>query len=943
MRPIVPVLALLGISVACVVLFRAQPTAAVQAASPNERGFRILFGERSTESRDFSGRVGVAGGKVVSLRGWRFLGGDEITGADSWKLVVRRGGFEPQPDRPNPLTAQSPPSNVLPAGVDVVVDAPPASNVTLRVGNVHASFTVASLHKNARLIYAGGDIVVQAAPVVEKLSAGDSKEEHDYPAIAVMRDGTRWVAWQAYQDNGDNIYARHTTPNGWSQTFRLTDTKSDIYRTAVAEDVQKRVWVVWAERDRGQSDTWHLYGRAYANGAWGTRERLTDGTSPNFSHRLVAARDGVLHLVWVGHEGGESYVYHRRLAGSQWSTVTRISGASAWVPDVATDSRGNAWIAWDSYRNGHYDVYLRSIAPNGSTGPEMQATKSPLFQSHASVAVDKEDRVWLAWDESGANWGKDWSHEDPWRGTVLYANRRVRVAVLDKGQWKMPADDVMAAAPARYPRYVEMPRLAADANGRIWLSAEIRTLAGNVRADYWAPGGRWERFLTVLDGDRWWPLQPVPLSSSRPEAPWAMTAAGQGIAMAFTDDNRGAGGPRQAAHHEIHASLLEERTSPPAPVLIEYAEPRAQAAPMHAAETADLKRIRDYRMNHGGASLRILRGDFHRHTEISQDGSGDGSIEDFFRYMIDAAGMETGLIADHNAGNDNEYSWWRTEKATLLYHVPGRYTPMFGYERSVPYPNGHRNLVFAARGIRTLPIAQAESRGEVNSGSVLYPYLKKNNGIGMLHSLATGQGSDYRDNDPQVEPLVELYQGYHASYEYEGAPRAESKDFTVNIHGGYRPLGFWWNALNKGLKLGVQASSDHIGTHNSYTLIYSPDMQRSSVLESMRARHAYAATDNIVVDFRAADASGKSYMMGDALRTKSAPRLDVVIKGTGKIDEIAIIKDSKFVFRTEPEGSEARFSFTDAAIAPKESYYYVRVLQRDRNIAWSSPIWVDYR
>ena len=48
----------------------------------------------------------------------------------------------------------------------------------------------------------------------------------------------------------------------------------------------------------------------------------------------------------------------------------------------------------------------------------------------------------------------------------------------------------------------------------------------------------------------------------------------------------------------------------------------------------------------------------------------------------------------------------------------------------------------------------------------------------MLHSLATGQGTDYRDNDPDVEPLVEIYQGYHANYEYEGAPRAETADIS---------------------------------------------------------------------------------------------------------------------------------------------------------------------
>ena len=93
----------------------------------------------------------------------------------------------------------------------------------------------------------------------------------------------------------------------------------------------------------------------------------------------------------------------------------------------------------------------------------------------------------------------------------------------------------------------------------------------------------------------------------------------------------------------------------------------------------------------------------------------------------------------------------------------------------MPYPNGHRNVVFAQRGVNVLPISQEEIDAKVNTGPMLYPYLKQNRGICMLHSLATDQGSDYRDNDPEVEPLVEIYQGYHANYEYEGAPRAETK------------------------------------------------------------------------------------------------------------------------------------------------------------------------
>jgi len=260
----------------------------------------------------------------------------------------------------------------------------------------------------------------------------------------------------------------------------------------------------------------------------------------------------------------------------------------------------------------------------------------------------------------------------------------------------------------------------------------------------------------------------------------------------------------------------------------------------------------------------------------------------------------------------------------------------------VAYPNGHRNVVFAERGTRTLPISAAENQGKLDSGPILYPYLIQHRGICMLHSLATGQGSDYRDNNPEVEPLVEIYQGYHADYEYAGAPRAESPNYQVDVHGGYKPAGFYWNALAKGYKLGVEASSDHVSTHSSYTMIYTPSMDRTDIVESMRKRHAYGATDNIIMDFEAVDAQGRTYMMGDALAAAAAPRLKVKVFGTDTLKRVQIIKNGKFVFTTSPNAKNTEFTYTDNEPTQGESWYYVRAIQMDRNMAWSSPIWVKY-
>jgi hypothetical protein len=361
----------------------------------------------------------------------------------------------------------------------------------------------------------------------------------------------------------------------------------------------------------------------------------------------------------------------------------------------------------------------------------------------------------------------------------------------------------------------------------------------------------------------------------------------------------------------------------------------------HPNETVDTRQIRDYRISLNGKTYRILRGDLHRHTELSGDGAGDGSLDDLYRYTLDAAAMDYAHVGDHQMGNDEQYSWWITQKSNDLYYMPQRFVPLYGYERSVWWPNGHRNVIWAERGKPVLRIGPAEAKGEANSGPILYPYLRATNGIATPHSSATEQGTDWRDNDPALEPMVEIYQGFESNYEHAGAPRAW-KEGEAKVHQGERPAGYVWNAWAKGYKLGVQASSDHISTHSSYACIVVEDFSRQGLLDAMRKRHSYAATDQIVMDYRMATEDKGSFLMGDILETRSRPKLIVKVLGTAAIKQIDVIKNNTYIYKVSPNTKTADFEYVDTSIAAGESYYYVRAEQTDGQLAWSSPIWVRF-
>src|SRR5262249_2985403 len=111
--------------------------------------------------------------------------------------------------------------------------------------------------------------------------------------------------------------------------------------------------------------------------------------------------------------------------------------------------------------------------------------------------------------------------------------------------------------------------------------------------------------------------------------------------------------------------------APPGPArLVQRLRKIPPTPAVHPREKDQVERIRSYQVKSGGKAYRIYRGDLHRHTDISQDGVGDGSLMDLHRYALDAAALDFILVGDHNMGQDNEYNWWRTQKANDLYTVP---------------------------------------------------------------------------------------------------------------------------------------------------------------------------------------------------------------------------------------------------------------------------------
>jgi hypothetical protein len=63
----------------------------------------------------------------------------------------------------------------------------------------------------------------------------------------------------------------------------------------------------------------------------------------------------------------------------------------------------------------------------------------------------------------------------------------------------------------------------------------------------------------------------------------------------------------------------------------------------------------------------------------------------------------------------------------------------------------------------------------------------------------------------------------------------------------------------------------------------------------------------------------------------------------GKIERVDVCRNNEFIYTRSPGGQEVELKVDDRQPLEGRSYYYVRVIQEDEEIAWSSPVWFGAR
>jgi hypothetical protein len=336
---------------------------------------------------------------------------------------------------------------------------------------------------------------------------------------------------------------------------------------------------------------------------------------------------------------------------------------------------------------------------------------------------------------------------------------------------------------------------------------------------------------------------------------------------------------------------------------------------------------------------RVLWADLHGHSNLSD---GTGTPEDYFTYARDVAGLDVVALTDHDhwglrALSQHPEIWAGIRRQTELFHQPGRFVTLLGYEWT-SWLHGHRHVLYF------------EDRGEVlssidpayESPAQLWDALRGRPALTFAHHSAGGPiATNWTyPPDPELEPVTEVVSVHGSS---------EAPDTPGMIYSPV-PGNFVRDVLDRGYRLGLVGSGDGHDGHPGLAHLVSPsgglaailadEATREAVLEALRARRVYATNGPRI--YLQVDLAGRpmgSVMSVDELGGRATLTARVV--APEPLDGIDLVRSGGAIETVDCDDRldcelSRQISDPDAG-----GYLYLRARQVDGGAAWSSPFFFD--
>lgn len=819
------------------------------------------------------------------------------------------------------------------------------------------------------------------APLAEHLRQADAALHWDCPDFVTGADQRLWAVAVAHDGAADTLRLLTREEGAWQEVAALSG-PGVIHQPALAADGARGVWAVWSQVDAREVMTLRARRHTGAEPEEEVVLAAPEGTGCGFADAGTDAA-GRVWVVWQEIRPGASRVWARHWSreGGAWSAPIRVSAEEKgghWEPRVAFTGTEGAWVVYDSSAGAEFNLRLAHAAVDGAVR-HLELPATPEYEARASVAADGAGGLWITAERGRPEWGLDARGHEPAMG--LNAHKRLLLGRYDiaSGTFtEVPVPDKGRPTPAPDPSpgfAVNLPSVAVR-GGQVWLG--YRYFANTL----------WRAAVTRFDpaSGRWAEPAALPESTMGQDRRQELHTGPQGgLWMTWATDRRTS---KASGIAEIHTARL--RHDADWPLLPEEPDAQVARAPLPAPYLNEPTPPRPLEEHHeweiGGKTYRLVWGDVHRHTDISNCRTGfDGCAVEHYRYALDLAGLDFLGTSDHTDIGKiySPYEWWHTQRLVDVFHAPGAFASLYAYEREQPFPWGHRNVVFSRRGGPVVYINRATYRASPWQAALpvaagiqpilpreLWDILRRHGQPCAIvsHTGATGMGTDWTRYEQGIDPLhenvVEIFQGARVSYEGPGLPQPtvglrQGENYTPHkLAGDEHPKppgaitdfdagfpkapgynnGVYQKALAVGHKLGVFASSDHISTHTSFGGVYVEEFTREGILAGLNARRTCAATDKIFVELSCGDRP-----MGAVFEMRGQPELRLRVEGTAPVRRVTVVRNEQDHHVLEPGARSVQAVWQDAAPLPGENRYYLRIEQADGNMAWSSPLWITVR
>jgi hypothetical protein len=733
--------------------------------------------------------------------------------------------------------------------------------------------------------------------MAERENTSDSwvMEEPGYgrgPRICSDRAGRWWAAWIGWDEHGERVrVCRRDSGRGWTGGFEAAPPSPAVTSLSIAAG-RDGLLVAW-------TDGGGLWLRELdADGRWPGASRLAEAAGAPREVCLAAGESGAL-LAWTEIVGESRRARALTLAGGAptgepWTAAGR--GEIHGFPAAAVDE-GGSWVAWQVECGPLSALRCRRIDDPTAEELEPVAVDSGGTVALPALCSDGEGGAWIAWQ----------SDVDPDEGPVLV--RWIELAHVDpQGRAAQPAREMpgVARRGQGVDQGFESPALALSAGGRLVLVG--RSSQGLWRQDLGAEGWSDRR---RLDEEGW---------ACRGRRP-SICAAGADLLVATRERD----GIVVRRLDLAPAGAGEDRP--------EFGGWEPAVPGESGRQSNPSRREIDGR--------RILFGDIHQHTAASD---GTGTHAETYHRARHRYGDDIAAVSDHESFLGKRTppgEWIETCRAADERTVPEAFVALHAYEwtgKMHPGP-GHKVVYPPARGGPVLSRddeASAESsallREARESGALLFPHH-----VGWT-------GADAANHDSAVQSCWEIV-SCHGAYERPGVG-------PIATRGDDKPGQFVAEMLDAGLRFGLVGGSDGHGldwqhgicrvrdSHRTgLTAVLCERATREAVLDALRARRCYATSGAKILLWL--EAAGQP--MGSEIRAPAGARFRALAEGTAPLSGAAMVTRGGREIGLDFSGRELRAagSLPPPPADPGWSYWYLRVVQSDDQVAWSSPIWLE--